>query len=46
LRKILEKTLEYGVRTFHLFMDFKTAYGTIDREKLLKAVMDFKYHRS
>jgi hypothetical protein len=30
MRQILEKTLEYGVSTFHLFTDFKDAYGTIN----------------
>jgi hypothetical protein len=32
VRQILEKkTLEYGVITFHLFIDFKVAYDTINR---------------
>jgi hypothetical protein len=34
--------LEYGVSTFHLFIDFKAASDTINREKLLKDMKEFK----
>jgi hypothetical protein len=43
MRHILgKKTLEYGVSTFHLFIDLKATYDTINREKLLKAMKEFK----
>jgi sorting nexin-29 len=42
IRQILEKTSEYGISTFHLFVDFKAAYDTIRRKKLLKALKEFK----
>ena len=42
MRQILEKTSEYGVSTFHLFIDFKAAYDTIRRDKLLEAIKEFK----
>jgi hypothetical protein len=32
------KTLEYGVSTFYFFIDFKAAYETLNREKLLKVM--------
>jgi hypothetical protein len=41
MRQTLEKTLEYGVSTFHLFIDFKAAYDTINRDKLLEAMEEF-----
>lgn len=38
MRQIIEKTKEYGLSTFHLFIDFKAAYDTINREKLSEAM--------
>ncbi|GBN28849.1 hypothetical protein AVEN_120517-1 [Araneus ventricosus] len=38
LRQILEKTKEYNITTFHLCIDFKAAYDSIKRDKLLKAI--------
>jgi len=29
LKHILEKTKEFGIETYHLFIDFKSAYDTI-----------------
>ena len=34
LRQILQKCRERQVATHHLFIDFKAAYGTIDRKEL------------
>lgn len=34
LRQILEKCREYNVPTHHLFIDFKAAYDTVDRDQL------------
>ncbi|XP_052562347.1 uncharacterized protein LOC128092490 [Culex pipiens pallens] len=34
LRQILEKCREYNVPTHHIFIDFKAAYDTVDREQL------------
>jgi sorting nexin-29 len=42
MRQILEKSSDYGISTFHLFIDFKAAYDTIRRDKLLKALTEFK----
>lgn len=39
LRQILEKT--NNIKTFHLFIDFKAAYDSINRNKLLKAMTEF-----
>ena len=41
LRQILEKTKEYNIKTFHLFIDFKAAYDSIERDKLLEAMNEF-----
>jgi len=35
MRQILENRPEYGISTFHLFIDFKAAYSAIRRNKLL-----------
>lgn len=40
LRLILEKTLEYGIGTHHLFVDFQAAYDSINREMLYKAMRE------
>jgi sorting nexin-29 len=42
LRQILEKTREYNITTHHLFIDFKAAYDSIKREKLINAMKGFK----
>ena len=34
IRQVLQKCREYNVPTHHLFIDFKSAYDTIDREQL------------
>ncbi|GBL78585.1 hypothetical protein AVEN_65180-1 [Araneus ventricosus] len=41
LRQILEKTKEYNIKTFHRFIDFKAAYDSIKRDKLIKAMIEF-----
>jgi len=41
MRQILEKTSEYGVSVFHVVSDFKAAYDTIRRNKLLEALKKF-----
>jgi sorting nexin-29 len=41
MRQIVEKALEYGVSTFHLFIDFKAAYENTNREKRLEARDEF-----
>jgi hypothetical protein len=42
MRQILEKTSEYVISMFHLFIDFKVACDTIRREKLLEALNEFQ----
>ncbi|GFX97763.1 reverse transcriptase domain-containing protein [Trichonephila clavipes] len=42
LRQILEKTKEYNIKTFHLFFDFKAAYDSINRNKMVEAMTEFK----
>jgi hypothetical protein len=37
----LEKTKEFGIETHHLFIDFKSAYDTIEREQLYGAMSEF-----
>ncbi|XP_038117301.1 uncharacterized protein LOC119769343 [Culex quinquefasciatus] len=39
VRQILQKCREYQVPTHHLFIDFKAAYDSVDREELWK-IMD------
>jgi hypothetical protein len=41
-KQILEKAPEYGVNIFHFFINLKTIYDSIIREKLLKAVKEFE----
>jgi sorting nexin-29 len=41
LSQIMEKTVEYQNGVHHLFIDFKSAYDSIDRQKLLCAIMEF-----
>ncbi|GFY36484.1 uncharacterized protein TNCV_26871 [Trichonephila clavipes] len=41
-RQILERTREFGIDTHHLFIDFKTAYGSINRKALIAAMKEFK----
>jgi hypothetical protein len=36
MRQILEKTSGFGISMFHLCVDFKAAYDTIRRNKLLE----------
>ena len=38
IRQILEKCGEHGKDTHHLFIDFKTAYDSIDRHNLYAAM--------
>lgn len=42
IRQILEKTKEYNIDTYHLFIDFKAAYDSINRKQLLEAMREFK----
>jgi hypothetical protein len=42
MRQILKKTMEYGVSTFHFFIDFKAVYDAINTEKLLEPMKEFK----
>jgi len=42
MRKILEKTSEKGISTFYLLIGFNTSYDTIGRNKLFKALKEFK----
>jgi sorting nexin-29 len=38
MRQVLEKMGKCGVNTFNLFVDFKAAYGSIERTQLFKAM--------
>ena len=40
LRQILEKTTEFGIGTHHLFIDYKAAYDSINREQLYHALRE------
>jgi len=37
----MEKTVEYQIGVHHLFIDFKSAYDSIYREKLFGAMTEF-----
>ena len=41
LRQILEKTKEFGIEIHHLFIDFRSTYDTIKRDKLYNAMSEF-----
>jgi hypothetical protein len=43
LKQILEKTREYNITNHYVFIDFKAAYGSIDRTKLLDAMAEFDF---
>lgn len=42
LRQILEKTWEFNISTYQVFVDFKQAYDSIDRGTLLATMADFE----
>jgi hypothetical protein len=44
-KQIMEETGECGVSTFYLFVDFKAAYDSNDRNELFKAVEEFSLPR-
>ncbi|XP_055634243.1 uncharacterized protein LOC129774518 [Toxorhynchites rutilus septentrionalis] len=43
LRQILQKCREYNVTTYHIFIDFKAAYDTVDREQLWQIMHDYGF---
>jgi hypothetical protein len=45
LRQVLKKCKESGIKTYHLFTDFKVAYGSIDRFNLYIAKKEFQIPR-
>ena len=40
VRQVMQKCREYNVPTHHLFIDFKSAYDTIDRDQLWQIMHD------
>jgi hypothetical protein len=42
LRQLQEKTMNYGVSTLHIFIDFSAICDTISRKKSLSAMNEFK----
>jgi len=43
LRQILQKRREPNVQTHHLFIDFKAAYDTVDRDQLWQIMHDYGF---
>ncbi|XP_062715888.1 uncharacterized protein LOC134291753 [Aedes albopictus] len=43
IRQVLQKCREYNVPTHHLFIDFKSAYDTIDREQLWQIMHEYGF---
>ena len=43
LRQVLQKCREFNVTTHHLFIDFRAAYDTIDREELWTIMHDYGF---
>ncbi|XP_071037725.1 uncharacterized protein [Parasteatoda tepidariorum] len=41
IRQNLEETREFGIGTHHLFVDFKTAYDSVNRKRLIEAMREF-----
>lgn len=44
VRQTYEKFWEFNIDVYQLFIDFKQAYDSIDRGKLLAAMLDFEIH--
>jgi sorting nexin-29 len=42
LRMLLQKSSEYCVTTYHIFIEFRSAYGTVGREKLYEEMKQLK----
>jgi sorting nexin-29 len=42
---VLEKCNEFGIKTHHLFIDFRAAYDSIDRYNLYMAMKEFQIPR-
>lgn len=38
---MLEKTYKYGIDTYHVFIDFKSAYDRADKRPLYNALAEF-----
>ena len=43
LRQILQKCRVYNVPTHHVFIDFKAAYDTVDREQLWQGMHEYRF---
>ena len=43
LRQILQKCREYNLPTHHIFIDFKAAYDTVDREQLWQIMHEYEF---
>ena len=43
LRPSLQKCREYNVPTHHVFIDFKAAYDTVDREQLWQGMHEYGF---
>ena len=43
LRQIIQKFREYNVPTHHVFIDFKAAYDTVDREQLWQGMYEYGF---
>jgi sorting nexin-29 len=41
LRQVLDRTQEFKINTFHLFIDFKATYDSIKSDKLLSDMQEF-----
>lgn len=44
--QMLESILEYDIETYHLFVDFRTAYDSVIREKLLRQCKNSNFLRN
>jgi hypothetical protein len=45
LRQVLKNVTNFGIETHHLFIDFRTAYDSIDRSDLYIAMEKFQIPR-
>jgi len=43
IRQILEKCREFNISTYHLFIDFKAAYDSVDRNELFHVMADLGF---
>ena len=42
VRQVMEKTRKFVIESHHLFIDFKSAYDSVDRMALYEALKEYR----